>query len=224
MEKFKPESSPAKNDISEEKEKKYRTSKIHIAYWCKGCKTNAEALDRIKIELRHDIPEKELAEKAISELEKCKDIEDRKEFREAIFEVLKPIVDLRIEKPELFEQEENQKKEVLVRVNELLSYGISGDNIHIHAIPNDKVENALSKFSEGLQELAGVVEKHPEIKVIRATSWIVAQYPKIIERFGFTLDGEINEEIREKHFENEQRKIWMAHMTREDFLHRYFKM
>jgi hypothetical protein len=231
MEQFKPETGPVKNstnkeDLIEEKEKRYRTLKIHISSLCKCCKTNTEALECIKEAIRNDVPTKEVTESAISELEKCDCAAGQKEFREAIFQALKPIADLRVEKPELFEQKEKedvQNKETFVQVNELFSYEIDKDHIHIHVVPEDRVENVLSKFNEGLQKLTKVVEEHPEIKSVTATSWIVGEYPKIIERFGFTLDGEIDKELREKHFKNEKRKVWMAHMNRDEFIKRYLK-
>jgi len=54
------------------------------------------------------------------------------------------------------------------------------------------------------------------IEKITATSWLVAS-PRKLERLGFTIEGEISEEERNKHFKNDNRKIVKASMERKKF-------
>lgn len=116
------------------------------------------------------------------------------------------------------------EKEKFISVNELVSYGMEDDFIHIHIVPEKKVENIISKFREGLEELAKIVDKNENIKEISATSWLIAQSPEALEkRYGFTIDGKISEEFKKAHFADEKREVWGAHIDREEFLKRYLR-
>jgi hypothetical protein len=82
----------------------------------------------------------------------------------------------------------------------------------------------LRLMRDGLRELARRLEQDASMKdvsQITATSWIVAAHPRILEGLGFTVDGPIDEEKRQRDFADETRPISKAHITREDFLKRY---
>ena len=74
---------------------------------------------------------------------------------------------------------------------------------------------------EGLEELAKTVKENQAVKRVEAISWIVADHPKILEKLGFTVVGEIDEEMRRKYYADDNRPIGRATVSREDFLRRY---
>lgn len=101
------------------------------------------------------------------------------------------------------------------------------ETILIHLPPAKEFIKAegMAKFKEeivkGLIELAKVIKLHPEIKKIYSISWIVAKNPILLERLGFTIEGQISEDEKKKHFTEETRPVAKAFMTSEDFLNRY---
>lgn len=111
-------------------------------------------------------------------------------------------------------------------LNEILSYGVSGDNIHIHLAPakTESVGAMLGFIKSGLKELARRIATEPalqNVEVISADSWITAERPKILEGLGFTIDGPITEEERTAYFGGERGDISKSHMDRDDFLKKY---
>ncbi|MFA4817130.1 MAG: hypothetical protein WC608_00200 [Parcubacteria group bacterium] len=154
------------------------------------------------------------------ELEKCINIETKKKFVDEVITIIMPFIELKLEKPELFMREAEADREFM-KLNELLSYEIKGDSILIHMVPGEKVENFVIKFKAGLQKLAEILNENKNIETIQATSWIIAKHPKLIERSGFVIDGEISKKIREEHFFGDKSKISQAHILRNDFLEKY---
>ena len=109
-------------------------------------------------------------------------------------------------------------------VNEILTYGIYRDNIHIHL--NDLSVSHAEKqklVQDGLRKLAIILQSKPEVNKVSATSWIVAKHPKSIQDLGFTVIGPISEEFRQKRFKNEKRPVHYAEMSRNEFLNIYLK-
>ena len=113
------------------------------------------------------------------------------------------------------------KNREFTAINELLSYGKDEDLIHIHVVPDQKVENFMTSFRSGMERLAEMIDADKSIKEVTATSWIVAKHPKILERAGFVVDGEIEEVMRKAHFAGEKRTVWKAHISRKDLLKKY---
>jgi len=113
-----------------------------------------------------------------------------------------------------------------IPLNEILSYGYYKEAVHIHlasAKTIDKEERGRI-INEGLQKLARKLKEDPELKDVKkitATSWIVFKMPEFLEAMGFTIDGPIDEEKRQKYFAHEKGEIWAAHIDREDFLKKY---
>lgn len=111
-------------------------------------------------------------------------------------------------------------------LNEILSYGTRGNEIHIHLAPakTQSMGTNLTLVKEGLKELAERIKTDPtlrDIEEITASSWIVASHPHMMEKLGFTMGGVISEEIRRDHFPGDQRDIAECSMSREDVLRIY---
>lgn len=107
-------------------------------------------------------------------------------------------------------------------VNEILTYGIAGDNIHIHLSDLKIFHGEKEKLvRDGLRKLATILQSKPEINKVSATSWIVAKHPKSIERLGFVVKGPISEEFRQKHFKDEKRPVHYSEISREEFITTY---
>lgn len=81
----------------------------------------------------------------------------------------------------------------------------------------------IKAFRDGLRELARQVKEDERIKEIKATSWIVAANPGLLEKAGFTIGGAIDEKIKMEHFNDEDRPVFWAHMSRENLLEKYLK-
>lgn len=152
----------------------------------------------------------------LSRLDECADIEEKDQFVDALFELFKPIIDKKFEDPESF-LAEGEKRPDYIEINKVVSYEISESTIFIHIylneVPEQRNENILTKFKEAMQKLAQVVQNHPEISLIEGNSLMIARRPRVIERFGFTVDKESTESSLNRR----------AYISREDFLKRYLK-
>lgn len=120
---------------------------------------------------------------------------------------------------------ERLRSEEFTPINDVLSYGIDADVVHIHAEQQDSLGlvKKLHLFREGLGGLAQIIKEHPEVSTITATSWIIAENPELIKKFGFTVDGPIDQKTRDAFFPGETRPISAAHISATDFLHIYLK-
>jgi hypothetical protein len=111
-------------------------------------------------------------------------------------------------------------------LNEVLSYAVSGNNIHIH-LASAKTESIGAKLGfirSGLKELARRITAESalqNVEVISADSWIVAAHPAMLKGLGFTVDGPITDEEREAYFGGEEGDISKSHMNKNDFLKKY---
>lgn len=168
------------------------------------------------------------SEKIIQSLKQCSDIKNKEEFIAKTASALEPIADLR--ESNSIDLEKLKRKIFIeqtkfIKLNEILSYGKSGDSIHIHLAPAKDISiSEMMRFvKDGLEKLARTVETNKEIKTITATSWIVARYPGVMKRLGFTTKGKIDNKMRQKYFKYDKREIHGAVMTREEFLNKYLK-
>ncbi|KKR21387.1 MAG: hypothetical protein UT48_C0009G0019 [Parcubacteria group bacterium GW2011_GWE2_39_37] len=155
------------------------------------------------------------ADLIMADLSDCKNITNKPEFIEKVFCIIKPLVDIKINNSIKISGDRD-----FIEVSEALSYGIDGEEVHIHLVPEGKV-NLLESIELGLKKLAEIVKENETIKIITATSTLVERNPRVVKLFGFTVDGKIDETTRQRHFAGEKREVWAAHMTREDFLNRY---
>lgn len=103
--------------------------------------------------------------------------------------------------------------------DKVFSYSRFQDNIDLHITKGFTPQ----LFLGAMLALAPVVQGDESIKTVKMTSWIVAKHPKVIRRYGFTVNDALDEgelvEIR-SHLSSEIRDkpIAEAYMTRQDFL------
>lgn len=178
---------------------------------------------RIKFIVDNLMPE---GSTVMEDLDACVNIPDEKEFAEAVIKCLMPLGETKIAEPEKFEELQRQafvESGGFNKINDFISYGVDGNIMHIHIAPNEHTSNArkLGLLREGLAELAKIVEKDKNIKTITGTSWIVAAHPGILEKMGFTIDGQITPEEMEKFFTGEERPVHRAHIDRQELLDKY---
>ena len=191
-----------------------------------GQKIVKDILSKIEPFLRSDLID---GDKVRQSLKGCSTIKDREEFIEKVLSALGPISDLKKNNPGAFEEIERKafiegvEARGFKKINEILSYGVSEDFVHIHLAPARQFGiSGLKKMTqEGLEELAKTVKENQAVKRVEAISWIVADHPKILEKLGFTVVGEIDEEMRRKYYADDNRPIGRATVSREDFLRRY---
>jgi len=158
-------------------------------------------------------------------LQACTDISDRESFLDAVIESLRSVLDIMAVHPDKFEEAQAKSMDEaggFTEINRLLSYGKSGEVIHIHARAGKTVGKKITLYREGFKRLADIVNNDPEIEVITATSTLVAEYPGLFTRAGFSIE-DVSDEIREQHFGDEERKIKMATIGREGFLKIFLK-
>lgn len=113
-----------------------------------------------------------------------------------------------------------------IPLNEILSYGIYRSEAHIHLAPakTKPVRETMELIKQGISELARKIttdEEMQHIDLITATSWIVAEHPRIMERLGFTIEGPINEEMKKEHFADETKDVSRCYMSKEELIRLY---
>ncbi len=159
-------------------------------------------------------------------LRACAELDDERKFVDGVMSAIKPILVFRKDHPDEFEKiarEAAMSQEGMTPLNEIMYYGGRDDYIHIHLANARYVENLRALVLDGLQKLAKIIEGNGKVKTIEATSWIVAKNPKLMEKMGFKIEGEIDDEFRRKYFSGDKRKISKAAISREEFLKRYLK-
>lgn len=159
----------------------------------------------------------------LADVRACEDIRDRDGFVEAVVRAVRPVMELRKTHPGLFEDAEavrmNEGSD-FIPLNRLVSYGKTGEIIHIHHVPGKTVSGKRTLYLDAMEKLAVIVSQDPEVKLITATSWIVAEHPKMFELSGFDI-GDVSKEVRENHFAKEKRDIKTATIGRDELLRRF---
>lgn len=211
-------------EIGKEQEKKkiceMTRSKLSILF--KTYLTGEERVEAVDKEMSTLYKFLENSDQISSDIKRCIDIDKKKEFIDAVMTVIEPIIDLRVNKPDAFVPE-GVSGPTYAELNELVSYEIDGDRMHFHMLPEKRVENFPTKFKEGLQKLAKIVSGLEDIRTVEGASFIVASNAKFFERYGFIIDGDADDETKEKYFPSDKRKIWRLHLDRDDFLKKYLK-
>jgi transcriptional/translational regulatory protein YebC/TACO1 len=163
--------------------------------------------------------------KAKDNFKSCCSLQNKEDFIQQGIAAIKPLLDWKTENKELFEAKMRKifvENSGFIPLNESISYGKHKDSVHIHVAPS-KTLDMLAKYAllkGGLRKLQDVLKNDEEIKEVTATSWIIATEAgkRIMEKLGFTVIGEISKEMREKHFPDENRSVFEAFISREDFL------
>jgi len=161
-----------------------------------------------------------------SNLKICSTLENETEFTKQCADCLRPLLDWKKQDPRSFEaklRENVAEVTGFTPLNETLTYGRYKDCIHIHVSPSEtlRVSEKLALIKDGFHKLRDILLADESIKEVSATSWIVAANPGILEKLGFTIDGEIPEDMKERHFQNETRPVFNAHITRDEFIDKY---
>lgn len=174
-----------------------------------------------------------LDEKIIPELREYSGIENKNEFVDKMLVLLEPVLKIKVSNPRLIEKiqsDAGHEKENFIKLNEVLSYGISGDgkSVHIHLASLRELireigqDNLLNLVSDGLKELARIFEKDSNLLKVTATSMVITNNPQRMSTLGFVIKGPISKEDREKHWKGDERDIGVAEMSR-DVLLNYLK-
>lgn len=208
-------------DASKNTEEAVSTIKETIKPFLEACK-KLEEQDDVDCPVLKNISEVDI----FRSLRECFAISGKQEFINKCEGILGPILDFMAVSPRL---EEKVRREIFVekggfsKVNELLSISEESDTIWLHLAPAKtlSLSEKLALFKQGLQKLAKLLTEKDNVKNIRATSWIVVQHPKLFERLGFTVEGPISSDDRERYFNEESREVWGAYIDRNDFLTRY---
>src|SRR3989344_7386843 len=107
-----------------------------------------------------------------SELDAIAHSPDVYSYAEASLKIIDPILQLAVSHPEEFAQMRRRTSSINMfePVNELLRYGIDGDELHIHIADAWDMDNEKKffLFTQGLRELAQIVANDKDIKVITA--------------------------------------------------------
>lgn len=151
---------------------------------------------------------------------------------DAIMVIIAPFLDLKFSDPTNFDRamEMSSRSRIeeeggYIKLNDLLYYGYGYDPnglfVHLHVAPAQTLPDKIALLRGGLKRLASQIVNDQRVGSIVATSWIVAEHPRLIERLGFVVDGPIDEQTRKKYFADDSRPISKAHVSREDFLKRY---
>lgn len=112
------------------------------------------------------------------------------------------------------------------QVNYMISYGVDDSELHLHVAPaySKTGREKITLVETGFKALAEKLKNDPnlkDVKIISATSWIVAKEPLLMKRFGFTVLGDIDEDLRKKHFADEQRDVNRAVIKVDDFINKW---
>jgi hypothetical protein len=213
-------------EYDQEKMKKYEDAKGYLSGVFEG---NDEIRKKVYEEIRLTSHLVGLdPEETIGKITEWRNGGSREEFVSKSFELLKELIDKRIENPELFERMHREiffSRSGNIKLSELMYFNvINGDTAMIHIAPkgeNMGISEIIRAFRLGMVELAKQVAVDDKIKEILATSWIVAANPGLLEKAGFTIGGEINEKTKIEHFNHETRPVSWASMSREVLLEKY---
>ena len=154
------------------------------------------------------------------------EVTDRDVFIEKVLVAMRPILDHIREDPIGYQQElqEAALSEEKIRINELFHYHVDNSgNMHLHVFPNIFTDNRekLRLMREGLRLTAEILNSDPSIKTVYGTSWIVAEKPELMEMLGFEVHGKVSKLEQKKKFQGEEREVWKASISREDFISKH---
>ncbi len=156
---------------------------------------------------------------------------DKNIFLNKCVESVQSLINWRNQNPRQFEEMQRKRfveNSGFIPVNEVVSYGIwarddKTRSAHIHVAPGETFGNKekLLLLQDGLKKLAEIFRQDETLKVLTATSWLVVARRNILERFGFTVTGEISAKEKAEIFPDEIRPVAKAYMTRETLIEKY---
>lgn len=178
--------------------------------------------ESVKVFIKNGILDETTISKLRESLTKDKDV-----FMNEATIILNPLLKAKLENPKLIEEIRRDsfvEEGNFIKLNEILSYGISKNVAHIHLAPLKELLRELGKgkilelTSDGLKNLAQVFKENENLKRVTATSPVVANNPEYLSSFGFTFKGIMSEEDKEKHWKGESKAVGEAEMSRERLL------
>lgn len=156
---------------------------------------------------------------------------DKDTWVSAVLLALEPVVQMQASDAEAYEKIHRENTMRLaeaengsVRLNEIVYYDRdSAGWAHLHIAASVHVKGKLRLMKDALQQLAAVAKEDSEFKGVVGTSWIIGAHERIAQRFGFTVEGEISAEDRERGFAHEDAdtSIKRARISREELISRY---
>lgn len=178
--------------------------------------------ESVKVFIKNGILDETTISKLRESLNKDKDV-----FINEATIILNPLLKAKLDNPKLIEEIRRDsfvEEGNFIKLNEILSYGISKNIAHIHLAPLKELLRELGKgkilelTSDGLKNLAQVFKENENLKRVTATSPVVANNPEYLSSFGFTFKGLMSEEDKEKHWKGESKAVGEAEMSRERLL------
>lgn len=168
-----------------------------------------------------------LNEMVIPELRENLKLKDKNLFIEKTITLFDQFLETKISNPVLVEKISRNaflEQGNFIKLNEILSYGISRSSVHIHLAPLKELlrefgkEEILNMLKDGLRKLAEVFKENENFKKVTATSPVVVNNPEYLTNFGFTIKGFMNEKDKEKYWKGETRDVGEAEMSRDRLL------
>lgn len=172
-------------------------------------------------------------EKIIKELKESINVKDKETFVSHVLKALDPIIISKIDQPDIFkkirlEEAKTSREETMsepghVILSEFLYCNLEKNAARIHLaaaydfITKDKINDFKQDIVIGLKKLAKIIEPMKNIDKVVASSWIIEKSPRRLKELGFTIEGEISQEEKDKHFNNDSRTIYKASIDREKF-------
>ena len=144
-------------------------------------------------------------DKFLSDLRTINELKDKGKFIDAIVNALNPILEAQKTNPKLVEEVQAEfflEQGNYIKLNELLSYGYNHDmdSIHIHLAPSKELlrgigkKNYLDLVTSGLKELAKIVQANENVKNVTTTSSVVADNPRYMDKLGFIIKKDTDED------------------------------
>jgi hypothetical protein len=200
-------------------------------------KRNEEALEGLAQHMQKTINDKSvegtpqlklfsLAEKSVED-----NFSDRKESFTDYLEWLKndkdtPSEELAREAAERWY--ETVKGEFFLDDSHAVGYTKKGETIDLHVQKARELSTGekVRSIKQALIELASRLQTKKELsdaKEIKATSWIVKEKPRLMEKLGFTVDDPISVDKKSNDLEGHDKGVGTARISVEDFLEKYKK-
>ncbi len=152
---------------------------------------------------------------------------DPEAFTASVLKAVKPMLDVRLEHAKAFEDAqalEIMEKQGFTPVNERVSYSLHEGQLHLHLAPSFEVKDQIEGlYEDALVKVAQLVRSQPDILRIGGGSWLNATetFSEMKKRLGFEISDLTDKDRESGHYDETERPIKNALMSREDFLHRY---
>jgi len=168
--------------------------------------------------------------KITSQIKECSEVENRNEFIDKTLIVFGPILEIKKSNPRILEKQKAEifvKEGKYIKINDILSYGAEENSVHLHLAPSKELLREIGKeeyqnlILDGFRKLALIIKENEDIKEVTATSPVVTNNPKGMEKFGFIVVGPMSEEDRIKHWKGGEKNVSQAYIPREIFLEKY---